>query len=276
MNTNTFLACLALVSLNSALALTGCQRQNGDPIAALDHPFRDEMVAAVIAPATEIGGSQTGYSSANLCQLAAWANYGAGVFEVVSIVGVAEYPEGRPEEIDGFTYVTLRVEDPYVLRHSAGEEIVVRLSGGPLSVSDDGLVEFTGTSVNWAVGEHVFAFLTRGEVANAGFLGTSERLTGLPLDDGTVLLLGNGVAFEVEELRRALVGAYGSFRPGEFDFVEDRSCFDVDFERCPAESRIPASVPERDNPCVDDAGTAGTDRPADDAAAFDDPGPDAR
>ena len=186
-----------------------------------------------------------------VCAVAGEATYGAGVLEVERLVGVAEDDSRSSTGVDGYTYAELRVVEPFFFHDGSPTEVVVRLHGGPIGMTDDGRIRFTGTFVELAVGARVAGFMRAGTQSyNAGFPDLIASRVFYPAPDSGG---GSWYLFDVqvstETLGDAARAAYGSFRPGEFH--TDQCGIEIDFDRCPAESLIPASAQRWDNPCPD-------------------------
>jgi hypothetical protein len=208
------------------------------------HPFSDTLVAAVVSEATEVGGSVQSRVLTTICQNAAWSTAGAGIFTVRDLIGVGEVSP-VDGEVQGFTYVVLAVEEAW--HGEFGDEVVVRLPGGPISDS-----EFTGTFLPLELGQRV-AMLLRGDTDdwNEGFFSANTAGTYYDTGGPEAEWVGlGGHSYTTVELREAVASAYRSFEPGEFTTA---SCgVVVDFERCPPESLVPVGAARFDQPCLED------------------------
>jgi hypothetical protein len=188
---------------------------SGEGTGDVRHPFDDDIPAVSVEHLTEIpdrhdAGLQT------ICGLAAWANYGAGLFTVVDLVGVVESSECGD---CGMYYVVLHQDESWWGRDD--DEVVLRTEPGSLGIR---------------LGEQAVLLIRSGsEAVNEGFpmATTSTRFRWL---DGA--WSSRGHQYSTEVLRSAIQAAYDSFLPGEFD-DSDATVIDVDFDRCPDESLIP-------------------------------------
>ena len=246
-------------------------REGSAQLATVDHPYRPGVDAYIVAEASDIGGSHAGVRPATVCAYAAEATYGAGVFEVARLVGVAESDDASPTGVSGFTYITLRTVDPFYFYDDPPTEFVARVPGGPLAREGDG-IRFDAPSIELELGARFVGFLRAGSDAyNAGFPDILATRIAYEADDGTWSL--HGAVLSTEDLRLAVVSAYNSFHPGEFH--TDDCGIEIDFARCPAASLVPEGNAMWDNPYPDSPRVAVDRDPNSDPALDPDRGPDA-
>jgi hypothetical protein len=220
----------------------GCASEEPSTAPTTPHPFSDELVALVVKPAVEIGGSEGSYHTLSICQHTAWSTYGGGLFTVRELVGIAE-PDGAGS-VAGYTYIVLSTDE--VWYGDLRDEEVVRVQGGPT-----GEGTFTGTFVELQVGDRV-AMLLRGDTLswNEGFPSTDPmRLFHLAPGRDDVWVV-SGAEYATATLRSAVQAASSTFRADEFS--TGYCGVDVDFDRCPEQSLIPPGAVFFDEPCEDD------------------------